>query len=110
MSKALGSVARVGLAITTGGLSEAAYQGFIKPQRDAVKEQKKAQTEATRMAREQADKADQAFNKANGKAPNIAALFAANKGAAAVGSTMLTGPTGVDPNSLRLGRNTLLGA
>ena len=54
---------------------------------------------------------DEANNRANAKAPDSAAMMAANvlSGKAGQSSTMLTGPSGVDPNSLLLGKNTLLG-
>lgn len=35
---------------------------------------------------------------------------AGGKGGGGIGSTMLTGPTGVDPSALSLGKSTLLGA
>lgn len=47
------------------------------------------------------------------KTPDRAGVGGATAGAAgpggATGGTFLTGPAGVDPNSLNLGRNTLLG-
>ncbi len=73
--------------------------------------QKKASAQAQKQAQKQAEQADQDFNKANQKAPNTGALLSANQQAGAAGSsgTMLTGPSGVDPNKLDLGKNTLLG-
>jgi len=46
------------------------------------------------------------------KAPNVAALGAANaaQNAKGLGSTYLTGASGVDPSTLNLGGTTLLGA
>ena len=67
---------------------------------------------ATNTARDQAAvAADQAYNKANGKKPNAAAMMAGNVAAAQGGAsgTMLTSPTGVDSSTLTLGRSTLLG-
>lgn len=45
------------------------------------------------------------------KAPDAAGVRAKNKNAMASGmsSTMLTGPGGIDPTSLSIGKNTLLG-
>lgn len=83
---------------------------FIKPQKEALDEQRKNQQASLELARKQAEMADQANNKANAKTPNIAALLAANQSPGGVGSTMLTGPGGVDTSKLTLGRNTLLGA
>ena len=53
----------------------------------------------------------EANNKANAKTPDATALMAANLAASKNGQagTLLTGPGGVDPNSLKLGRSTLLG-
>ena len=55
--------------------------------------------------------ADQAMNRANQKSPDTAAAMAANvlSGKAGQSGTMLTGAQGVDPNSLTLGKTTLLG-
>lgn len=50
----------------------------------------------------------QALNKADAKAPNIAALLAANT-SAATPATSLSGPGGVSSSSLKLGKNTILG-
>jgi hypothetical protein len=50
---------------------------------------------------------------ANGKQPDTKAMGAANANASGVNagpaSTFLTGPAGIDPSTLTLGRNTLLG-
>lgn len=65
---------------------------------------------AAEEARKTADLAQQAVNKANQKKPNAGALLAANQdGKAGQSGTMLTGPGGVDPSLLKLGKNTLLG-
>lgn len=85
-----------GLALGSAALS--AYQG--------EKQRKASNTAADNAARA----ADQAANKANPKKP--AGAFAAenlmaNSGGA--GSTLLTGPSGIDPSKLLLGKSTLLG-
>lgn len=69
---------------------------------------RKAQNKAMDQAR--AD-ADQAFNRANPKKPDAAAMLYGNQqaGSGGAGSTMLTGPQGTDPNGLSLGKTTLLG-
>lgn len=78
----------------------------------AADQQKQAQAQARDAAQKQATAADKAFNAANKKKPNIDAMLASNQAAGnmGTGATMLTGPAGVDPNSLSLGKNTLLGA
>lgn len=79
-------------------------------------EQKRRQDSANNDARERAKKADiaadQAFNKANMKKPDVFGILAQNKAAGqnGVGSTNLTGALGIDPSLLMLGKNTLMGA
>ena len=79
-------------------------------------EQKKAAEKASQQAEANAKKqekaADEATNRANQKrADTGAALDAASQsGKAGASGTMLTGPQGVDPNMLNLGKNTLLGS
>lgn len=79
----------------------------------AADQQKKAQAEAKEAAQKQANQADQAFNSANKKKPDVNALLANNQAAGDMGgggATMLTGPMGIDNTMLTLGKNTLLGA
>ena len=95
-------------ALVAGGLAVGAqvYQG-----QQAKKAQDAASKQATDAATKQADALDQANNKANGKQPNAAGLMQTNELAAkgGVSGTMLTGPQGVDPKTLLLGKTTLLG-
>lgn len=78
-------------------------------------EQKSAAEKAAKQAEQNAAKqeqaADQATNQANQKKPNTAWILdaAAQAGKAGASGTMLTGPQGVDPSALALGKNTLLG-
>lgn len=74
--------------------------------------QKKASAQANANAKKQAQQAEQELNRANQKSPDVGALLSANQQNALSGQsgTMLTGAQGVDPNSVPLGRNTLLGA
>lgn len=76
----------------------------------SMAEQKSAASQASSNAKATLLNSEEAQNKANAATPNVAALAAGNKGGGGISSTMLTGPTGVDPNSLALGKNTLLGA
>lgn len=71
---------------------------------------KKANAQAAEQAQKQATMAEQATNKANAKSPNVKVLDNANAQGAGGGSTMLTGPMGIDPTSLTLGKQTLLGS
>lgn len=97
-----GVVASVVMAVNTYQQSEQA--------RKVDDAQERANNQAREDARKAADQADQAANKANRKGPNLAALMAGNAMTKGVGSTMLTGPGGVAPNTLALGRSQLLGA
>lgn len=73
--------------------------------------QASAQRQAQANAEKQAAQADQDFNRANQKKPDTAGIISAAQQAGKGGAsgTMLTGPQGVDPNSLTLGKSTLLG-
>ena len=79
---------------------------------EAKKRQESAQNLAMQQAKATADKADQEFNRVNGKKPNLLGIMDANATAAkgGVSGTMLTGPLGIDPVMLQLGKNTLLGS
>lgn len=94
--------------LVLGGLG--AGLSFVQGQQQA-KQAKKANAQAVANAAETKAQADQAFNAANKKKPNVQGLESANQLAATggVGSTLLTGAGGVDPQSLTLGRTTLLG-
>lgn len=67
--------------------------------------------EAQAQIERQLKAADEATNRANQKTPNTRRLLseAEQAGKAGVSGTMLTGPQGIDPSSLTLGRNSLLG-
>lgn len=71
----------------------------------------KARDASMAAAKKTAQQQDEADNRANQKQANTQSLLEAavngNKGGAA--STLLTGSTGIDPNSLTLGKNSLLG-
>ncbi|WP_234818958.1 hypothetical protein [Cupriavidus metallidurans] len=99
--------ALIGLAAASAvGAGVSLYQG-----QQQASAQKQAAQQAKDAAAKQADQADQANNRANAKAPDIAAMLTGNQNAAAGGGagTMLTGPSGVNPTALQLGKNTLLG-
>lgn len=77
-------------------------------QEAAAAQAKQAAEQAAKQAEDEAKAADQAFNRTNQRKPSAAAAGRAALGGGG-GSTMLTGPQGVDPNSLTLGKSTLLG-
>lgn len=78
-------------------------------------EQKKSAQSAQQFAKANADRqakmADEESNKMNKKSADTAGILAAaqHSGKSGVSGTMLTGPQGVDPNTLALGKSTLLG-
>ena len=97
-------------AIGTGVSAASAMQGQ-QAQQDAARQQKKAQTQATAAAASQQRQSEMAINAANRRSPDVSSIMAGASKAAGSGvsGTMLTGPAGVDPNSLALGRSSLLG-
>lgn len=107
-------------AAMTTGLSAAAgaalgNQMVDKPNQIAQQandNQATANAAATANATKQTDLAVQANNRANAQSPDVGAMLSANQQAAKSGggSTMLTGPAGVDPSTLALGKSTLLGS
>ena len=109
--KILGTIA--GLATGNPWLAVAGYSAGAQYDQgeQATATQKEANAQAKASATKQAELADQATNRANAKTPDLMGLSSQNtldaKGG--TGSTMLTGPAGIDPKSLLLGRTTLLG-
>lgn len=99
----------MGIVAAVAAAASTAYTIYSGERAD--KEQKKAQNEARANADRQAAAADQAMNKANQKKPDVSAILSAasQSGKAGPSGTMLTGPQGVDPSMLSLGKNTLLG-
>lgn len=99
----------VAIAVTAAvaGVATSAMQG--SDQADAAKKSmQQAQANADRTAAQ----ADQDFNRANQKRPDAAAILSAaqQSGKQGASGTMLTGPQGVDPSTLALGKSTLLGS
>lgn len=90
------------------GAGSSAIQGS-----KARKQARSAQAQSEASAEKARQSSETAYNKANQKMPNVAALFANNKAAAGkgLGGTFLTGASGVAPTSLPLGgATTLLGS
>lgn len=101
----------MGLEALVIGALAASTAATIYNGEQSRKAQNKATDAAKANALKQADAQDQATNRANAKAPDVGAMLAANEQAAkgGAGSTMLTGAQGIDPSTLSLGKNTLLG-
>jgi sensor histidine kinase regulating citrate/malate metabolism len=94
--------------------SAVAYSAYSASQSAAKanETQQQAMQQAKTIADKQATMQTEQINKANAKSPDTGALLGANQQAAKGGQsgTMLTGPAGIDPNSLSLGKSSLLGA
>lgn len=113
-SGGLGSVAGTAGAAATGagaGLAVGATMDQKKAMEAGVSAQERANEINKKALADSAAAADQANNKANAKSPDVAGLSSSNALNAKGGQsgTMLTGPQGVDPMSLLLGKKTLLG-
>ena len=104
-------VASTAAAAVGTGMSIANAQSGKKAQEKAMQQQKQAQDQAASQAQSQARRSEYAANEANRKTPDLNAIMQSASQAARGGpsGTMLTGPGGVDPNSLALGKNSLLG-
>ena len=78
---------------------------------DSADAQRKAGNQAKDAARATALQADEANNRANSRKPDSAASLAAAMlaGKSGQSGTMLTGPQGVAPSTLLLGKSSLLG-
>ncbi len=98
-----------GAAAAGVGVSAASAISGQQAQEDAMRQQKRAQQQATRAAVSQQRQSEMAINAANRRSPDVSSIMAGASKASGVSGTMLTGPAGVDPNSLALGRSSLLG-
>ena len=93
-------------AAVAAGIGASVYNG---QQQSA--DAKKARDQAAANAKKTELQADMANNKANQKSPDTSAILDAQNqaGKSGVSGTMLTGPGGVNPAALTLGKSTLLG-
>lgn len=96
--------ATVFAAVISAGVSY--YNG-----QQQAKHNKQAMAQAQANADRQAKQAEEDMNRANQKSPDTSALLSAAQqaGKAGISGTMLTGPQGIDPSTLMLGKSTLLG-
>lgn len=103
----------VAAAVAAVGTAYSIYNGERQAdkQAEALNQQRQAQAEAKTAAEKQQSTAEQNVNRANAKQPDAGAILSAATQAAKGGpaGTMLTGPQGVNPNELALGKSTLLG-
>jgi hypothetical protein len=107
------TLAALGAGAATAGTAYSIVQGKSSSDMQAkgLRDQELAQSTAKAASLSQARKSEVAQNQANMKTPDIAAILsrAAESAKGGVGSTMLTGPGGVNPAGLNLGGKTLLG-
>jgi hypothetical protein len=121
-SAAAGIGAATALGVAGTAVAAGAAAGMMKNTYDQGKaaqrageaqlaQQKSAQAQNVAAAEAQAAQSQQATNRANQQTPDTASIVGEAQMAAKGGAsgTMLTGPMGVDPNKLSLGKNTLLG-
>lgn len=97
-----------------GVMAAAAVAGTVVSLKNGMDQQaaaKKAASQAQANAQKQEKAADEATNRANQKSPDTSAMLdaAIQAGRAGASGTLLTGAQGVDPATLALGKNTLLG-
>ena len=95
------SAAQIG-ALAVGAVSAASQYDASRRQKNQAKD---AANAAQQQAQREAQQADMEFNRANQRRANDAGTMPGGAG----NSTLLTGPGGVDPSALTLGKNTLLG-
>jgi len=109
---AIGAIIAAAAGAASTGYSIAAGESAKNKQADALRKQEKAQTQAVNAAQGQRKQSEMAINQANRQQPNVSGIMEAASAASSGGAagTMLTGPTGVDPNSLALGKSSLLGS
>lgn len=100
----------LGLAAAGTGYSIASGEDAKKKQASALSKQEAAQKQAVSAAQGQRKQSEMAINQANRATPNVQGIMESASAMGGASGTMLTGPTGVDPNALALGKSTLLGS
>ena len=91
-----------GITAVVGAVSAASQYDASRRQKNQAKDAANAAQQQAQQAEQQAD---MQFNRANQRRANDAGTMPGGAG----NSTLLTGPGGVDPSALTLGKNTLLG-
>lgn len=107
-----GAISATTLIAATAVTAAATVGASVYSGRKQEKQARAAAGQAQINADKQAKAAEEATNKAEQKQANAAARLdeAALAGKAGASGTMLTGPQGIDPSQLMLGKNTLLGS
>lgn len=106
-------IAGIAASIAAAGTGYAISSGEQgkKTQKEAMRKQESAQAQAAAQAQSQTRLSRQAMAAANRIEPAVGGIMQAAQESAQGGpsSTMLTGPMGVNPQDLQLGRSSLLG-
>ena len=100
----------LGVAAAGTGYSIASGEDAKRKQASALSKQEAAQKQAVNAAQGQRKQSEMAINQANRQTPNVQGIMESASAMGGAAGTMLTGPTGVDPNALALGKSTLLGS
>lgn len=93
------------IAGITAVVGAASQYDASRRQKNQAKDAANAAQQQAQQAQREAQQADMQFNRANQRRANDAGTMPGGAG----NSTLLTGPGGVDPSALTLGKNTLLG-
>jgi hypothetical protein len=112
LGAAIGSaLPAIGAATAAAGTGYAISAGESgkKAQQQAMAEQRTAQQAAAAQARSQQRQSQQAMAAATRAQPDVAGIMQQAGAEGGPTTTMLTGPMGVNPQDLQLGRQTLLG-
>ena len=107
----IAAVAAASAAVAGTAYSVVAGQDAKKKQEEAMRNQEKAQAQQLAQAQRQQRQSEMAMNAANRRQPDVSGIMerAGRQAGGGPSATMLTGPGGVDPSQLSLGRSTLLG-
>jgi uncharacterized protein HemX len=107
------ALAIAAVTVAAAGTAYGVYAGEQgkKKQEEAMRQQQAAQAQAAKQAQSQTRLSRQAMAAANRIEPAVGGIMQAAQESAQGGpsSTMLTGPMGVNPQDLQLGRSSLLG-
>lgn len=106
-------MAAAGPILSVIGLGASIHQGYEarEARQESMRRQQKAQAEATTRAISERVRGEQEKRRVNRKKPDVQTLLGNERAESGrgTGATLLTGPTGVQPNNTLLGGQTKLG-
>jgi hypothetical protein len=108
----IGTIAPIlgaGAAAAGTGYAISAGESGKRAQQQAMADQRTAQQATAAQARSQQRQSQQAMAAATRAQPDVAGIMQQAGAEGGPSTTMLTGPMGVNPQDLQLGRQTLLG-